>query len=1446
MQGKELIAISNEQIIPITDALLLIDTRNDGFDMQQIKNRRFMFSPQTGELILGKQYSGRQLYKSHAEEHAESGARAPFDSFIRGWIGVGKDYPQGVIHFAPHIESRNVELFDRAFDALELFAKNGAAGGTVIRGFGNQWEQPLQNIIPISERSERMSEFDARPFELTATDTEGRVKEVTERLEQGVKELFESERYQAYLRAMSKFHDYSLNNTLLILLQKPDASLVAGFNKWRDEFERHVKAEEKGIKIFAPAHKKIRKEVEKLDPDTGKPIIGEDGKPVMEMQEITIPRYKVVSVFDVSQTDGKEIPDISVDALTGSIEQYEDFWRALKEISPVPVELEKIEGGAHGYYSLADKRIAIDDGMSELQTIKTLIHEIAHAKLHDIDLSLPPQERQDRPNQRTREVEAESIAYTVCQHFGLETSEYSFGYIAGWSSDKEIAELKASLETIRKTASELIGEIEGRFAELQAQREAEQPVFESISHEQQQEEPQPSEPPLTDLQKKAAEIAKRHEHLPMQDKIDLIAQSFGGTTGKIETSPCSGKWRGTSDVSIRFDNGKSLSIGNHRTPQAKTAKVQNEFVNSAFIRYNPEIVAATKEASLAALIERESKDNAVAAQMGLKPYTLLNVEFNDGADDKSGGYMGWYYVTLAVDGKICSHLETGLNYDIADGRVRPTPTRENYYTAGALKDSDVDYVFNNVGFSSSSDLYSLHISDDVRERAEKTLAERETAQTALPPSLDPAVQPVVTIIWSESDRLQDGEQMPLARADALFQALDDEKRTERETPGYEGGWYDKTKFRIDFTFQGERDSYEGRQDFGDGDGSLIDHIRGYHEYYAKDEHWKNYVLHNEGAEAWEQEKAQMDMLLHEFVPYLELHRNLSEQERTAADMLGAETPPTPEQTAYFNAVLAHVDTCREKLNGGDYALPDPPQLADFDKELQDYKAHVEEEIAQEAAAAGMTLEEYAANDYEPVTQEEAIEQAQEKVAVRYYPIHEEAARRANDANSFRDYKPGSATAEYRRMVDHAAELAQEQKGRVDPMYHDKIDALLDTYARRLAENMNKHYDIEARVPSVLIAGSSNFPVRKKEKQNAARDRNMQEWQDVQGLLDKIRSTGMGGISADDPQAVQKLEAKLASLVEAQENMKAINAYYRKHGTLDGCTVLPEMQIKALQQDMKSSWHLEPKPFQSFELSNNNAEIRRTRARIEELKRHEEKEYSGWAFDGGRVEANKEVNRLQIFFDGKPDEATREELKANGFRWAPSAGAWQRQLNDNAYRAAGYIPSIQPIAVEPPVPDASLTGERVTTPRGSFHVTALSREQMEAAGYGVHHQSEDRKYLIMGNGTRAFAVAAMPPENYLKNAEMTTEQNYNMIDGQINNTPTVDELEEKAKRGEVISLTALAAAFKAEDSRKPQREPEGKKPSIRAQLKADKARAAAQPKQQEQAAKRSIRQSLEME
>ena len=544
---------------------------------------------------------------------------------------------------------------------------------------------------------------------------------------------------------------------------------------------------------------------------------------------------------------------------------------------------------------------------------------------------------------------------------------------------------------------------------------------------------------LTELQQKAAEIAKGYEKLSMPERVSIIAQSFGCTSGKIETSPCTGKWRGTSDISIKFDNDTSLFIGNHRTPQAKTQKVQNEYVNSALVQYNPEIIKATKEAAIDALRKRETKDNEVAAQKGLKPYTLLNVEFNDGTDEKNSGHMGWYYVTLAVGGEIHAHLETGLHHAILDGKVSETPTREDYFVAGALKDSDVDYVFNNVGFSSTSSLYSLPVREDVRERAEKTLAERNEAQQAAP-----------------------------------------------------------------------------------------------------------------------------------------------------------------------------------------------------------------------------------------------------EAKTVYYTINEGAARRANDANSFYDYKPGSATAEYRSMVDKAVEIGERQKKRVDPMYHEKIDSLVDTYARKLAENMNSSFSIEARVPSILIAGGSNFPVRKKEKQNAARDRNMEEWNDIQGLLDKIRSTGMGGISADDPQAVQKLEAKLEKLQTAQDTMKAVNAYYRKHKTLDGCPNLSAERIEKMKGEMSAQWHIEDKPYPSWALSNNSAEIRRVKGRIAELTRKQETAYAGWEFDGGTVEANREDNRLQIFFEEKPDEKTRETLKENGFRWSPKAGAWQRQLNDNAIYAADRLSCIRPLSGKSPV------------------------------------------------------------------------------------------------------------------------------------------------------------------
>ena len=250
--------------------------------------------------------------------------------------------------------------------------------------------------------------------------------------------------------------------------------LVAGFTAWKNNFQRNVIKGEKGIKIIAPSPFKVKQQTEKIDPHTRKPVMGKDGKPVMEEKEVTIPAYKVVSVFDVSQTEGKELPDIAVDELTGDVDRYKDFFIALEKTSPVPIGFEKIIGGAHGYYHLEDKRIAIDEGMSELQTLKTAIHEIAHAKLHDIDLNAPKDEQQPRVDRRTREVEAESVAYTVCQHYGLDTSDYSFGYVAGWSSGRELAELKGSLETIRSTAAEIINSIDEHIAQIQKEQDKEQ------------------------------------------------------------------------------------------------------------------------------------------------------------------------------------------------------------------------------------------------------------------------------------------------------------------------------------------------------------------------------------------------------------------------------------------------------------------------------------------------------------------------------------------------------------------------------------------------------------------------------------------------------------------------------------------------------------------------------------------------------------------------------------------------------------------------------------------------------------------------------------------------------------------------------------------------------------------------------------------------------------
>ncbi|MDO5425153.1 MAG: DUF3849 domain-containing protein [Eubacteriales bacterium] len=282
---------------------------------------------------------------------------------------------------------------------------------------------------------------------------EQQMKEITERLEQGVKELFTSEMYTEYLKTMSQFHNYSFNNTLLIAMQKPDATLVAGYQAWQKKFKRQVKKGEKGIQIIAPAPIREKEEIEKFDPETNEPILRPDGQPETEEVVHTIPRFRVATVFDVSQTYGEPLAELETPELMGSVENYEIFMQALREISPVPIRFDEIESGAKGFYSNANKEIVIQQGMSESQTMKTGVHETTHAKLHDREIM---EELGEKKNQMTREVEAESVAYTVCQYFGLDTSDYSFPYIAGWSSSMEMKELRDSMDTIRRTAGEMI------------------------------------------------------------------------------------------------------------------------------------------------------------------------------------------------------------------------------------------------------------------------------------------------------------------------------------------------------------------------------------------------------------------------------------------------------------------------------------------------------------------------------------------------------------------------------------------------------------------------------------------------------------------------------------------------------------------------------------------------------------------------------------------------------------------------------------------------------------------------------------------------------------------------------------------------------------------------------------------------------------------------------
>lgn len=370
-----------------------------------------------------------------------------------------------------------------------------------------------------------------------------RVKEITNQLEEGIANLFESDAFKQYLTTLSKFHNYSLNNTLLIAMQKPDATLVAGYAAWQKQFGRQVQKGEKAIKILAPAPYKKKVNVEKQDPNTGEVLRNPDGTAQTEIQEVMQPAFKIVNVFDISSTEGKELPTIGVDELLGDVKQYENFMNALKAFCPVPIAFEQIDSGAKGYYHQTEQRIALQEGMSEVQTVKTLIHEMAHQKLHEVDpTTKEPIGENGNQTRHAKEVEAESVAFTVCQHFGIDTSDYSFAYVAGWSHGKETPELKASLNTIRQAASEMITTIEENMQELSKDLDIKQDVVEENPFEKQEnalpvagqvdavptvEKPEkekatekaPKKSVRTNLQKKQETLKEQKQKAPSKKKV---------------------------------------------------------------------------------------------------------------------------------------------------------------------------------------------------------------------------------------------------------------------------------------------------------------------------------------------------------------------------------------------------------------------------------------------------------------------------------------------------------------------------------------------------------------------------------------------------------------------------------------------------------------------------------------------------------------------------------------------------------------------------------------------------------------------------------------------------------------------------------------------------------------------------------------------------------------
>lgn len=666
---------------------------------------------------------------------------------------------------------------------------------------------------------------------LMSNKAQDQMKDLTDRLEQGIKDVYESDRYKNYLSVMSKFYSYSFRNSILIMLQKPDASHVAGFNAWKDKFNRYVNKGEKGIQILAPAPYRVKVPMQKLDPITQKPVIDSSGKPITEEVEVTKPAFRPVYVFDASQTSGEPLPELTKE-LTGSVSQYNIFFESLKSVSPFPIEMEDIQGGAKGYCDPVNNKIAIKNGMSEVQTIKTAIHEITHADLHAPEVSLSMQDRTDR---RTKEVEAESVAFIVCDHYGIDTSDYSFAYVASWSSDKELNELKNSLDTIQKQAAELIDRIDTRFKDLQR----EQPI------------------------------------LPMPDHAITVKdmEQYGYAFN---------------------ESNKMLPLGKEKAIEL----FKND--DPIYILYS---------------------DNTEAI-----PDTLEQLE--------------------------------------------------DHYNSGGISGIELVDWEGIIEFRALKNEISESLDGAMKELKERTIEENLTTdvQNSLG-ELDPHKEPIVTIGLSEHSTLTKGLKLTLADADKAFEKLDKQQNEDRQKPEHTGSYYDKVNFSIEYQKDGELRTYSGRQDIGDGEGGLINHILNRAESNLTDDFIQNWMA-SKGPDEKEKFNAEMKYIINETVPYFKMHDNLSDLEALSKSALVDLTSikdkggviDLDNRINYHNDLLKYIDATRLELNTsvGDYKLPEMPRLENYLTEkasMDQYKEQVQAEIKQEALSAGMTVESYANNNF---------------------------------------------------------------------------------------------------------------------------------------------------------------------------------------------------------------------------------------------------------------------------------------------------------------------------------------------------------------------------------------------------------------------------------------------------------------------------------------------------